>query len=355
MNQLPLGVIEGFYGEPWSWQTRADTARFLAKAGYSFYLYAPKSDPFFRRRWREPFPRDLFAHLSELREVCKSTGIGFGVGFSPYEIYLSFDDTAKKQLEARIDTFNSLEIDHLAVLFDDMKGAPGLARTQAEIMHWIAKRSSAKKIVFCPTYYSLDPVLDRIFGERPGDYLQELGKSLDPEIGVFWTGEEICSKSYSTEHIRAVREALGRKPVLWDNYPVNDGPKMCKFLHLKPFTGRPKELNSELKEHVVNPMNQSLLSRIPMLTLAELYRSEEPYDPMSAWRRAVHALASADLGALLERDLLLFSETGLDGLSEEQKAQLLQEYGNIQEPMAHEVVTWLEGRTVVTREVFLNQ
>jgi hypothetical protein len=21
---------------------------------------------------------------------------------------------------------------------------------------------------------------------------------------------------------------MGRKPLLWDNYPVNDGPKMCK-------------------------------------------------------------------------------------------------------------------------------
>ena len=35
-----------------------------------------------------------------------------------------------------------------------------------------------------------------------------------------------------------IGEAMRRKPFLWDNYPVNDGPRMSQFLHLRAFTGR---------------------------------------------------------------------------------------------------------------------
>ena len=51
-----LGIIEGFFGRPWSWAERADAVRFLRPHGFSFYLYAPKADPYLRRRWQEPHP-----------------------------------------------------------------------------------------------------------------------------------------------------------------------------------------------------------------------------------------------------------------------------------------------------------
>ena len=56
----------------------------------------------------------------------------------------------------------------------------------------------------CPSYYSYDPALDRLFGQRPLEYLEELGQGLSPEIEVYWTGERICSKSYTVEHLREV-------------------------------------------------------------------------------------------------------------------------------------------------------
>ena len=52
----PLGIIEGFFGRPWSWPERAAAIRFLRPYGYGFYLYAPKADPYLRRRWQEPHP-----------------------------------------------------------------------------------------------------------------------------------------------------------------------------------------------------------------------------------------------------------------------------------------------------------
>ena len=55
------GVIEGFYGTPWSDEQRLDMIDFLAAHRFNTFLYAPKDDPFLRDRWREPHAADAAA------------------------------------------------------------------------------------------------------------------------------------------------------------------------------------------------------------------------------------------------------------------------------------------------------
>ena len=50
------GIIEGFYGRPWTWEERRHVGGVLAAAGMDTYVYAPKDDPLHRERWREPYP-----------------------------------------------------------------------------------------------------------------------------------------------------------------------------------------------------------------------------------------------------------------------------------------------------------
>ena len=59
-----------------------------------------------------------------------------------------------------------------------------------------------------------------------GDLLLDKGRLLDPAIGMFWTGPETCAREYTPGHLARVAEQMGRKPFLWDNYPVNDGARM---------------------------------------------------------------------------------------------------------------------------------
>jgi hyaluronoglucosaminidase len=42
LEQFSRGVIEGFFGRPWTWQARADYATFLGQNDYQYYIYAPK-------------------------------------------------------------------------------------------------------------------------------------------------------------------------------------------------------------------------------------------------------------------------------------------------------------------------
>src|SRR5687768_4213227 len=165
-----LGIIEGFYGTPWSWNARAYVTGFLASHGYRFYLYAPKGDAYLRRRWQEPWPDDTINELRTFAHHCAALNVRFGVGLSPYEIYRNFDDDARAALTDKLAALDHIGITDLAILFDDMRGdMPGLAQQQTEIVHWIRERTHADRIIMCPTYYSDDPVLDRIFGARPPD------------------------------------------------------------------------------------------------------------------------------------------------------------------------------------------
>ena len=364
MGKTQLGVIEGFYGEPWSWGERSGYVSFMKQHGFSFYMYAPKADTYMRKKWREPMPAAIEEKLAKLSVQCRSSGVEFGVGFSPYEIYRApFDLEAKKLLQARLDVFNRIGVDKLGILMDDMKGdIPDLAAKQVEVINWMAARSSAKQIVFCPTYYSLDPALENLFGKMPQGYFEALNAGLDKKVSMFWTGEQVCSHSYTEEHLRATAEKLGRKPMLWDNYPVNDGPRMCKFLHLRPSTGRPADMGQWLNGHAVNPMNQASLSKIVLLTLAASFEQGAKYNPEKAFRKAADQVTCHDMAVQLERDLPAFMDKGLDGLTGEEKESLKADYTyffesreNETDKAAREVVNWLSGRYNVTKDLFLVQ
>ncbi len=352
---VPLGIIEGYFGRPWSWEDREAVAAALAPHGYAFFWYAPKADAFLRRRWTEPLPLEHARALGRFAESCHANGLTFGVGLSPYEAWTHFDAAARASLKAKIADLDALGLDALCILFDDMRGdVPDLARRQIEIAHEAAGMTQAKGLVLCPTYYTDHPVLDRVFGRRPANYLQELGEGLDPAFDLFWTGEKVCSPSYSPEHLADVAARLGRKPLLWDNYPVNDGPRMSPFLHLRAMTGRPASNAERIAAHAVNPALQPHLSLIPLLSLAWSYAAgDEAYDPEAAFDQAAALIGDDRLAARLKADLGTFQDVGREKLSDADLADLAARYAAFDHPAAREVVAWADGGYVVDADTAL--
>ena len=345
MNTFVRGVIEGFYGRSWSWDAREAYADFLGTNGFGFYIYAPKDDACLRRRWREPWPVSQVERLMHLAAVFADRRVDWGIGFSPYEIYLAFDRDAKRALEQKMEAINRLNPDILCVLLDDMKGdVSGLAETQAEVFKRIADLSTARRLILCPTYYTFDPILEKVFGSMPEDYWDVLGKQIDPAVDFFWTGPKVCSTEYPESHLKDVAERLGRKPFIWDNYPVNDSEKRSRFLYLRSYENRPHQLSEWAAGHAVNPMNQAWLSQIPIRTLGESYRAKGDYDPQMALVNAVETLCDAELARAILEDVPIFQDQGLDALSEDGKRELIRKYGGFLSRFAEEIVEWLQGR-----------
>jgi hypothetical protein len=346
-----LGLIEGYYGRPWNWSAREESITFLKRYGYDFYIYAPKADAFLRKRWREFHPSEAATALRDLAARCRALRVRFGVGLSPYELYRDFNADAQAALADKLAQFDAWGVEHLAILFDDMRGdLAELAQTQVEIMHWVAARTRATKLIVCPSYYSDDPMLDRFFGQRPANYLEDFGRLLDSSIEVFWTGEEVCSREYSPGHLQRVTDQLRRKPFLWDNYPVNDGRRMSPFLHVRAMTGRPGSIGAQLSAHSVNPALQPVLSRIPAISLAESYRLGDGYEYGCAFQHAAAAVAGTELAQLLREDILYFQDVGLENLGKAAQ-RLRRRYGNIDHDAAREVIAWLDGEYVFKEEI----
>jgi hyaluronoglucosaminidase len=342
-NAAPLGIIEGYYGEPWSWQARADTVSFLQPYDYGFYIYAPKFDLFLRERWAEDHSREEMDALIALAAHCRSLGVRFGIGLSPMNIFRNFDAAEQARLARKLKVLDETGLDDLALLFDDMRGdLPDLAMKQAAISHFVAEHSKATRLIVCPSYYTDDSLLDLFFGARPQNYLEDFGRLLDPRIEVFWTGEEVCAREIGAGHLKRVSEQLQRKPFLWDNYPVNDGPRMSQYLHLRAFTGRPADIANHISGHAINPALQPVLSRIPALTLAESYRRGSDYAYGAAFLRAAKDVLGEELAMQVQGDLLTLQERGLDRLGARVQ-KLRARYEVFEHPGAREIVAWLDG------------
>lgn len=344
-----LGVIEGFFGRSWAWAERAAYANFFALNRLNFYIYAPKSDAFLRKYWQQDWPQSTKQELLKLREIYRTAKIDFGIGLSPHEIYIDNSTASthqkRQQLSARVKQLNELSPNILCLLFDDMRGdIPNLANLQIDYMHQVAELSTAKRIIFCPTYYSFDPVLEKVFGKMPENYWQSLNRNLDKKIDIFWTGEKVCSAEYSVHHLTQVSDLLGRKPFLWDNYPVNDGAVKSKLLHLRAVNQSHSQIQNHVAGHALNPMNQPWLSQLALASLPRAYREHNNYDAKKAFVEIAIELCGDQLAETLLHDIPLLQDKGLGKISEEEKNELIKRYSAFpQNVFCEEIIDWLNG------------
>ncbi len=305
------GVIEGFFGRSWDWSARAAYADFLAAHGYRFYIYAPKSDAFLRRRWREPLPAELLESLQSLSRRYRQCGVSLGLGLTPYDIYRNYDAEARAALRAKVLQLNNIGADILCVLFDDHArrcGAPvgdsgggGERRMRVE---------RGRRFIVCPTYYSYDARIAREFGPPPQSYLRDLGRLLDPGIDFFWTGEKVISTGYSAPHLTDVAADMRRKPFIWDNSISNDAKMRTARLFLNPSAGS-WQLPADLIAGIAfNPMNQAHLSQIPLHGFQSLLRTRSVGPAELA--AACDALCGSELSRQISRDADRFQNAGLN-------------------------------------------
>ena len=163
-KQPVIGIIEGFYGKPWTWEDRRNCVAFLQNHGFDFFIYAPKSDLILREKWPDAWPESIFQELRTLSDACHAGNIRFGIGLSPFEIDTAFDPDTRQKLRQKLQLINQLRPDILCLLFDDMKGDnPKLAETQVDIFDFVAQISQAKSHIVCPSYYCFDPILEQIW------------------------------------------------------------------------------------------------------------------------------------------------------------------------------------------------
>ncbi len=246
------GIIEGFYGEPWTWDARVDVCRFLERFGADAYVYAPKSDPLHRERWREPYDRDA---LDGFARLVAESRVRVGYAISPG---LSMDLEAaddRAALLAKCSSLRAIGVEWFCLALDDIPAGPASARQHGDLCAWIVDAIAPCALLFVPTDYT---------STRSNAYLDGLATSVPEPVAIGWTGPTVVADRISAADARARALALGdRRPWLWDNYPVNDGI-MTERLFMGPLRGRDDALRAELCGYLANPMIQARASQLPL-------------------------------------------------------------------------------------------
>ena len=292
-----LGVIEGFYGPPWTWQERDRMVDFMAAHRYNLYVHAPKDDAMHRTSWRDRYLPEELRTFGRLARRCATKGIEFVYGISPIDI-VRRDTGDFGVLSAKVGQVQALGVRSFCLLLDDLPGGlpdeavarARVAEVQAGLANRLLRRLAAKgetRLIFTPTEYC---------GTGDSAYLRALGEKLSAEIEVFWTGPQVCSHTISAGDLRAVTKSLRRRPLIWDNYPVNDG-EMRHDPHIRPYQGRGADLPSAVAGIVANPAIEAEASKIALHTMAAYWADPASYDPERAWTTALDELSQTPAGA----------------------------------------------------------
>jgi hypothetical protein len=275
------GVIEGFYGPPWTHAERLDLIEFCGREGLTTWVHAPKDDPFHRARWRDPYPEEELARLGELAGHARVHGVDFAWAVGP-GLSIRVEDADLAALEAKREQVLAAGAVDVQLLWDDIERDWISAADQAEITNRFAPK------VVCPMGYA---------GNERTPYRDAFGGALDPEVVVYWTGPEVVSTAIARADLDAAADAFGHELLLWDNYPVNDFDKQRLFLG--PLRGRDPELaGGRCAGIVANAMLQAVPSKLALATIADWARDPAAYDPLASFERALAAYCAEVVDAL---------------------------------------------------------
>ena len=285
------GIVEGFYGQPWSHSDRLDVLRFEGRVGMNYYLYGPKDDPYNRNLWRDPYPARQQKQIEQLATVAHQNFVDLSFAISPGLSMTYSSDADFQTLARKLAGVHTLGITNFALLLDDVPQDlthpqdklrfHSLAQAHIQLINrlyqFLHSLSPDIRLIVCPTTYTNQ------WGSR--DYIRELGAGVRPEVPLMWTGIEVIPPTITVEQATQWGTLLHRKPLIWDNYPSND--ENNSMLNLDPLRGRAPQLFTVTSGLVSNPMNQAHASMIPLQTVADYLWNPVTYDPQASQRHAI--------------------------------------------------------------------
>jgi hypothetical protein len=301
------GTVEGFYGPPWSHETRLAHLEFCAGIGFNTYVYAPKDDAYHRERWHEPYPEVELGRLAELGATARSLGIRFVYTISPALSMRFAEDAEHAALAAKAGQLFDAGIGSFGLLFDDVPpelGAPedvarfgpgwgGSGAAHGETCRrfaegFLAVRGIEDPLLVCPADYA---------GTDASAYRDELARTAPADVLIAWTGADVVVGAVTGEDIDRAAASYRRPLVLWDNFPVNDFDPARLFLG--PLTGRVADGDhASLHGVIANPMLREAPSRLALATVADWAQEPDGYDPETSARAALALVAGAGAPAL---------------------------------------------------------
>ena len=287
------GVVEGFYGTPWSHQARLSQIAFYARHKMNVYIYGPKDDPWHRDKWREPYPEAEAKRISELATYARSLGVNFYWAIHP-GVDIKWTEQDRDYLVAKLEKMYDLGVRSFAVFFDDIWGEGTRADKQAELLNYvdnnfIQKKHDVAPLIMCPTEYN------RAWANDEKGYLRTLGTQMNQGIEIMWTGNSVvhCIDRESQEWIN---QRINRKSYIWWNFPVSDFVR--DHILLGPAYGNDLDIAETMSGFVSNPMEHAEASKISLYGIADYTWNMPAYDYQADWEKGLREVLPSNYEAL---------------------------------------------------------
>lgn len=160
------GFIEGYYGNPWSTEDRAELMRWAGNFKLNSYFYAPKDDPKHNARWYERYTdEELEAKIKPLAEAGNASKCQFVYALHPFmssAINQSNYSEKIELLKAKFEQVMGAGVRQIAVLADDAgnQGNDLYIQLMTDLVNWVSSDEMQEKypglkttIPFCPVQY----------------------------------------------------------------------------------------------------------------------------------------------------------------------------------------------------------
>ena len=302
-NQLPIteitdypevrfrGVVEGFYGTPWSHQARLRHLKFYGENKMNTYIYGPKDDPYHSSpNWRLPYPEKEAKQIKELVQVAKENAVNFVWAIHPGQD-IKWNQEDRDNLLAKFEKMYELGVRSYAVFFDDISGEGTKADKQAELLNYIDEqfvkvKKDVTPLIMCPTEYN------KSWSNVKGGYLTTLGTKLNPNIHIMWTGDRVIADMYEgdTEKggMKWINNLIQRPAYVWWNFPVSDYVR--DHLLMGPVYGNDLHIANLMSGFVTNPMEHAESSLLAIYGVASYAWNPNQYNSEKAWKDAIKAV-----------------------------------------------------------------
>ncbi len=326
------GVIEGYYGVPYSAEVTKDLFRFMARYKLNTYMYGAKSDAYHSRYWSDPYPASITAEqqrlgmlssdmMRDIATAATAAKVNFVWAIHPGKAFADpADHTVLDRIMRKFEAMHALGLRQFGVFVDDV-GVPSdpaimrlctqnLTALQQRIdQRWnvagAAPADTVRPLHYVPQLYA--------YGWVTLDKAQAFYESLRPvpaKVNIYITGKNVWSVP-NNHDLSLVSQWLGRDVGWWWNYPCNDQDPTKLFVmdtytnfrdetHILSLDRLERELRGT-RTVLVNPMQQGELSKVALFGMADYTWNNRAFNCETSWQASLPAVVGSDHAAALRR------------------------------------------------------
>ena len=314
-DQQSRGLVEGYYGYPYSLSVKKSLMRFMMRLKMNTYMYGAKSDLYHSAKWEEPYPKTLtktdieYGRMSQdmvkdLSKTSQATKVNFIWAIHPGNDFVGQPNVVTRIMK-KFSSMYDLGVRQFAIFVDDVDVPTSEAdcKTNAEHLTAVQKAIDAKwnkagsapearvrPLHFVPQVYTLSWV-----GEADRKRFFKALSAVPSDITIYTTGWGVWTVPNSND-LATMNTELGRPVAWWWNYPCNDNADeqiytsdmYTNFMEMRAVDNNAR-LQKELKNGlgvVSNPMQQGMVSRIALFSVADYAWNNAKFDNMTSWKKA---------------------------------------------------------------------